>query len=242
MDEALAKSIIETVAFTGSTNSDLIERAEQGAPEGLWLRAKTQAAGRGRNARDWVSPEGNIYTSTIVRLGPNDPPATTLAFVAAVALYDSIYHYVPREDLMIKWPNDIVINHAKICGILLERSDDAVIMGAGVNLVDSPTNIDRKATSIRELGFAPPTPDDFMQILVDNFALWLKRWRDVGFANVRQYWLLKAHPQGQAMQFKDGNSVVVGQFDGLDNDGACIIKGTDGQSYLVHAGDVFLIE
>lgn len=229
---------IETVDFTGSTNSDLLERAAAGAPEGLWLRAKSQGAGRGRSARDWVSPAGNIYASTIIRLTPHDLAATNLAFVAAVALYDSIHNFLPGHDVMIKWPNDILVNGAKICGILLERSGDAVIMGCGVNLAHSPKNIDRIAISIAELTNSVPSPDEFMQTLAENFSRWLDIWRQTGFDAVRDYWTGKAHPLGQAITY-NGN---IGEFAGLNADGACMLKLKNGKTIVINAGDIFLIE
>ena len=77
--------MIRTVAETGSTNDDLAALARAGAEEGLWLRADRQQGGRGRQGRVWHSPAGNLYASTIVRLRAGDPPAPTLALVAAFA-------------------------------------------------------------------------------------------------------------------------------------------------------------
>ncbi len=229
---------IETVDFTGSTNSDLLERATQGAPEALWLRAKSQGAGRGRSARDWVSDSGNIYTSTIIRLSPNDPPATNLAFVAANALHQSIAKFLPNKNVIIKWPNDILVDDAKICGILLEANEDAIIMGTGVNLVHSPQNIDRAATSMAELGIDAPDPDEFMCILAENFAHWLRLWRDSGFAIVRDYWLHNAHRQGQKIAHKNH----VGGFDGIADDGACLLRLANDEIITIYAGDIFMLD
>ncbi len=232
------KYIIETVDHTGSTNSDLLKRADKGAIEGLWLRAKSQGAGRGRNARDWVSPTGNIYTSTIIRLKPDDPPATNLAFVAANALHQVIQSYLSYQDAMIKWPNDVLIDGAKICGILLERSGNAVIMGTGVNLMHSPQNIDRKAISFAELGINVTDADEFMHKLAEIFALWLERWRDQGFAPIREYWLQHAHKKGQKLRHEN----MTGLFAGIDNEGACLLKLADDTIYTIHAGDIFMID
>lgn len=229
---------IETIDFTGSTNSDLIKRADAGAPDGLWLRAKAQSSGRGRSARQWVSPIGNIYASTIIRLKYDDPSATHLAFVAANAIYDSIKKYIPNDDVMIKWPNDILVNGAKICGILLERSHDAVILGVGVNLVHSPQNIDRAAISMAELGVEPPNPDRFMHILAANINRWIKIWRKEGFADICEYWLGHAHPLGQKISYGDYNGV----FAGLNSDGACLLRWDGGDIITINAGDIFLIE
>lgn len=230
--------IIETVDHTGSTNHDLILRADEGAPEGLWLRAKSQGAGRGRNARDWISPQGNIYTSTIIRLKSDKLPATNLAFVAANALHEVIQSYLIGHNAMIKWPNDILIDDAKICGILLERSRDAVIMGTGVNLAHSPQNIDRKATSLLELGARAVEPDQFMERLSQTFAKWLELWRNEGFAPIRNYWSKHAHDNGQKLRHEN----IVGEFAGIDDDGACLLKLPNGAIHLVNAGDIFMAE
>jgi BirA family biotin operon repressor/biotin-[acetyl-CoA-carboxylase] ligase len=99
--EGAVLSLIRTVAETGSTNADMLALARSGAEEGLWLRAERQSGGRGRQGREWVSPEGNLYASTLVRLRPTDPPAPTLALVAAVAPEETVRSYLflshPRE-------------------------------------------------------------------------------------------------------------------------------------------------
>src|SRR5687768_16834440 len=111
---------IRTVAETGSTNDDLASLAREGAPEGSWLRAIRQSGGRGRQGRDWHSPPGNLHASTLVRLRPGDPPAPTLALVAAVALHEvASALVVAGVEIEIKWPNDLLVAGAKLSGILL---------------------------------------------------------------------------------------------------------------------------
>jgi len=82
--------LIRVVEETGSTNADMLALAAAGAAEGSWLRAERQTAGKGRQGRAWESPIGNFYGSTLVRLRPTDPPAPTLALVAAVALEEAV--------------------------------------------------------------------------------------------------------------------------------------------------------
>ena len=83
-----ALTTIRTTPETGSTNADMAALARTGLGEGVWLRAERQTAGRGRQGRGWVSPPGNLYASTLVRLRPTDPAPATLGMVAAVALED----------------------------------------------------------------------------------------------------------------------------------------------------------
>lgn len=229
---------IRTVAQTGSTNADLLALAAAGAEEGLWLRAERQSAGRGRQERAWTSPPGNLYASTIVRLRPTDPAAPGLALVAAVALHEVVEAFArPGERLRIKWPNDLLIDGAKLSGILLERAGDAVVIGFGVNLASHPDLPDRRTTSLAAQGMAV-TPEDFAAELASAFARWLARWRGEGLAPVRAAWLAAAHPIGTPLRLTDLGEAL---FDGLTGDGSLIVRMADGRREIVHAGDVFLI-
>ncbi|WP_371876709.1 biotin--[acetyl-CoA-carboxylase] ligase [Sphingomonas sp. DG1-23] len=212
--------------------------ARSGAAEGLWLRAERQTGGRGRQGRAWASPEGNLFVSTLVRVRLGEPPAATLALVAAVALEETARVF--GLETVLKWPNDLMVDGAKLSGILLERADDAVVIGFGVNLAHHPTNIDRPATSFAAHG-AAPDPGIFAETLAESFARWLSRWRD-GIAPVRERWLARAHPIDTALtaRLADGSSVD-GLFGGLDPQGALILRLADGTSRVIHAGDVFLL-
>lgn len=208
--------------------------------EGLWLRAERQTAGRGRQGRGWVSPVGNLYASTLVKLQPHDPPAPTLALVAAVALHEAVEAFGVRPQ--IKWPNDLLIDGAKLSGILLERSGDAVVIGLGVNLAHHPEDIDRPATSIAAITGNAPDPDVFLLALAESFARWLYRWRAEGLVPVRARWLEKAHPIGSALTARLPDSASIdGLFDGLDATGALRLRLADGSVHVIHAADVFLI-
>lgn len=214
--------------------------ARSGAPEGLWLRADRQSAGRGRQGRDWLSPPGNLHASTLVRLRPHDPPAPTLALVAAVALQETVATF--GGDARIKWPNDLLIGAAKLSGILLERRDEAVVIGFGVNLAHAPSGLDRPATSLAATTGAAPDPDVFLHTLAERFARWLGRWRGEGLASVRARWLERAHPPGTALaaRLPDGETIA-GLFDGLDETGALRLRLADGSGHVIHAADIFLI-
>ena len=234
--------MIRRIAETGSTNADLIALAGSGSPEGLWLRAERQTAGRGRQGRAWVSPVGNLYASTLVRLRPGDPPAATLALVAAVALEEVVRAYLgDPTPLVLKWPNDLLLGGAKVSGILLERSGDAVVIGIGVNLAHHPEGLDRPVTSLAAAG-VDVAPSDFCETLGDAFARWLERWRGQGLGPVRDRWSARAHPAGTALtaHLPDG-SAVDGLFERLDADGALILRLADGSRRVIHAADVFVI-
>jgi BirA family transcriptional regulator, biotin operon repressor / biotin---[acetyl-CoA-carboxylase] ligase len=237
---AVLSDRIRTVAETGSTNADMIALAATGLEEGVWLRAERQTSGRGRQGRAWVSPVGNLYTSTLVRVRPSDPPAATLALVVAVALEEAVSAYLPGA-VTLKWPNDLLIQGAKLSGILLERAGEAVVIGIGVNLAFHPVDTDRVATSLTAQGVAVD-PADFVETLAEAFARWVERWRGEGIDVVRRRWVACAHPVGTPLiaRLPDG-SAIDGLFEGLDAEGALILRLADGTRRVIHAGDVFLL-
>jgi BirA family biotin operon repressor/biotin-[acetyl-CoA-carboxylase] ligase len=199
------------------------------------LRAERQTGGKGRQGRAWVSPPGNLYISTLVRVRPADPPAPTLALVAAVALHEVLAALA--SGVRIKWPNDIMAGGAKLAGILLERSGDAVVIGFGANLSHAPPGLDRPATSIAALSGTAPAAAAVAETLAGRFADWLSRWRAEGLEPIRHAWLAAAHPAGTRLSTPDGE----GTFEGLEPTGALRLKLSDGSIRLVHAGDVFLL-
>ena len=235
-------SRIRVVAETGSTNADLLAAAPTGAAEGDWLVAERQTAGRGREGRNWASPPGNLYASTLVRLRPADPPATGLALVAAVALDEAASAFLPGgAPLQLKWPNDLLLGGAKLAGILLERHGECVVAGFGVNLAHHPDQLGRPVTHLGEHAPAP-TPLAFAEALAEAVARWLGRWRAEGLGAVRTRWLARAHPAGTALSaaLPEGGRAE-GLFEGLAEDGALRLRLADGSRRVIHAGDVFLL-
>lgn len=206
------------------------------------MRAERQSGGKGRQGRQWQSPPGNLYISTIVRVRPGDPPAPTLALVAAVALHETLsVHCAPActgpQGLQIKWPNDILAGNAKLAGILLERAGDSVVIGFGANLAHHPVNLDRPVTDVATLTGDAPHPATIAERLARTFATSLAQWRASGLAPIRSAWLAAAHPLGTRLTTSSGE----GNFAGLDESGALLLAADDGTTKLVHAGDVFLM-
>ncbi len=226
-----------TVSETASTNADMLVRARDGALEGEWLRAERQTAGRGRMARDWASPVGNLYASTIIRLRPGDPPAPTLALVAAVALHRVVSGSVVAT---LKWPNDVMVDGRKLSGILLESADDAIVAGFGVNLANHP-DLDRPVTSIfAETGVASD-PAEFCEQLGASLADALVVWRR-NLTDIIAQWEAAAHPPGTPLSVDTGGGDLIdGQYRGLTTDGALRLALADRSERVIHAGDVFLV-
>ena len=235
--------MIEYLAETGSTNTDLAERLVSGAyvPEGAWLVADRQVSGRGRHGREWFDGAGNFMGSTVVHIASSDPPAPTLALLTGLALYEVCANLVPDPAaLSLKWPNDLLIGRAKLAGILLERQGQSVIIGIGVNLAAAPPIEGRETISLAKLGPAPDR-DRFAEMLEHQFATELERWRSFGLDPVLKRWQIAAHPVGTALTVRDdGANPIAGTFDGLAGDGSLLLRLADGTIRAIHAGDVML--
>lgn len=236
--------LIETLAETGSTNADLAARlrAGQAVPEGHWLLADRQIAGRGRQGRAWSNGEGNFMGSTAVQLDGREPAAHTLALVAGVALYDVVLsHLLVPARLELKWPNDLVLAGGKLAGILLERIGNAAVVGIGVNLARAPMVPEQRTVSLGQFGLAPDR-DSFARDLAAGFAAEVARWREAGLPQLLARWTAAAHPEGTRLGVNAGSEGrIEGAFEGLAPDGALRLRLDDGNLRVIHAGDVSLI-
>lgn len=210
--------------------------ADDRAAPGDWLVASEQSAGKGRQGRQWVSPKGNFFGSTMVELQPGDPPAPSLSLAAGLALIEAVDVAVPGLELMLKWPNDLLLGGEKLAGILLERSGDRIVAGFGVNLASAPSLPGRQAASLK----GALTPYGFAPLLAASFARLLTLWRTSEPAALAQAWLIRAHPVGAPLTVHTSpHESVSGRFEGIEPDGALRLRTENGDE-IVRAGDVLL--
>lgn len=226
---------------TDSTNQELRRRRDSDPGEGLAVMAARQTSGRGRRGREWSSPEGNLYLSLRLDSRPGGlATAAQLSFVAAVALSDALREVAPHVPIRCKWPNDLLINGAKVSGILLESDDPYVIVGIGVNLAWSPPPGQAlyAATNLRQEG-AAVSPETLAAAVCRHMAACVGLWRDAGFAPIRAAWLEVAQGRGQTViaRLHDGTEQQ-GEFVDLDADGALVLQSNMGRSRIM-AADVF---
>lgn len=235
--------MIRFVEQTGSTNADLAAaiRGAEGWPEGAWLVARRQSAGRGRQGREWFDGAGNFMGSTVVRLGEGGPPPASLSFVAALAVRDAAAgHLGDGSALGLKWPNDVLLDGGKLSGILLEMVDGHIVVGIGVNLAQAPSLPGRRTAALAE-AVAPPPADDFAASLAAAFDRRLAAWRTYGLGATLQAFLGHAvHSQGSPLTVHDTDgSVLSGTFAGLEeSDGALRLRLADDRERVIRAGDI----
>ena len=236
--------MIEVVPEIPSTNAALLARLAggEGLAEGAWLVADRQSAGRGRAGRAWSDGAGNFMGSTVVRLRASDPLPQTLALVAGRAAHDAVMAVAPDlADLMLKWPNDLLVGQAKLAGILLERQGDTVVVGIGVNLAQAPEVPDRATVSLAALGH-DTNRDVFALALAGAWERHLTRWHLGEWPALRQEWLARAHPVGTLVSVKDHeHGVIIGAFGGVDDNGIALLRLADGATRAIPAGDIDLV-
>jgi BirA family biotin operon repressor/biotin-[acetyl-CoA-carboxylase] ligase len=216
------------------------EALRAGAPPGHVYSAKTQTAGRGRESRNWVSPEGNLY-ATICTEAPQNRNAGQLAFVAGLAVLDAIRDLVGNTQFSLKWPNDLLADGRKVSGILIEAGEMGYAVGIGVNIASSPPDslLRYPATSLCEFTEKAPERGLLLSVICTYFEKWRRRWVDEGFEPLRTVWLASAHGIGDTISASIGGCAVEGRVRGLDADGALVLEDADGSVHLITAGDVF---
>lgn len=221
----------------GSTNDEARRLAAEGAPHGMVVQANEQTSGRGRLSRSWYSPPGNLYVSILLRTGQPGARAAELSFLAALAVADTVEALLPRQvRARLKWPNDVLINGAKIAGILLEQIDETTIMGIGLNVLLAPSNATYRTTTIVANG-GVASVDGARDLLLDRIGQHLSVWQADGFAPIRAEWLSRSYPLGAAVRTSLAGEPVAGHFAGLDPDGALLLDTPHGRQRIV-AGDV----
>jgi BirA family biotin operon repressor/biotin-[acetyl-CoA-carboxylase] ligase len=229
-----------------SSNDEAKRQAAEGAPEGTLIVCRRQSAGRGRRGRRWESPPGNLYASLLLRPGRLPPEAAQLAFVAAVALTEALGRWLAPERTRLKWPNDVLVDGAKVAGILAESASGAggpvdwLVLGIGVNIESHPTGPGYDATSLHALGKAVSAAE-VLAALAPALESWYRRWCREGFAPVRGAWLAQAHGLGAQVSARAAAGVVEGIVECLDRDGALIVRRADGGQARIEAGEVLFV-
>jgi BirA family biotin operon repressor/biotin-[acetyl-CoA-carboxylase] ligase len=231
-----------------STNAEARRRALAGEPGPLWIWSARQSHGRGRGGREWISQYGNLFASLLIRLNCPLRVAGQLALLAGIISFDTIAKliaYEGRSEILLKWPNDILLAGEKMAGMLLENvgganeSRSIVVIGTGINLASHPENLPQPAVSLATYGMTV-TPAKALETLAATTHEWLGCWGEGScFPTIRRAWLDRAGPTGRPLTVRVGSQEVEGVYGGLDADGALRLLMPDGGEYRVTAGDVF---
>lgn len=229
-----------------STNTEAARQAALGAREGLCVVAREQTAGRGRRERAWVSPnDSGLYFSVVLRprTDAREWPLITLA--AAVAARDALEEACALP-VDIKWPNDLLAQGRKLCGILAETAEGAagraVILGIGINLTNRafPPEILAAATSVEEQTARAPDTERLLNALTRQLA---RRYEELhtreGARAILGEWEARSsYAHDRRVRVALAEESFEGITRGLEPDGALRVETDAGDTRIVRAGDV----
>ncbi len=238
---------IHSYAELTSTNDEAHRLAEAGALHGEVVIADVQTAGRGRRGRSWVAPAGKALTMSVV-LRPSLPPARApeITLVAAVAVAEAARE-LGAPSARIKWPNDVECRGRKLAGLLTELRAEPdrirhAVLGLGFNISlemhDFPEELRHTATSLlAESGERSPRPLVCARLL-EHLEEWLSLHETEGFGPVRDRWRELSSTLGHRVRITGEGAPLEGDAVDLDEDGALLVRGPQGDSVRVVAGDV----
>ncbi|MGK5631744.1 biotin--[acetyl-CoA-carboxylase] ligase [Streptomyces sp. URMC 123] len=259
---------LEVVRATGSTNTDLVERARregEALPEGAVLVAEEQSAGRGRLDRVWSAPpRSGLFLSFLLRPGPAVPAERWgwLPLLAGVATATALAR-TAGVDTALKWPNDLLVTvdgeERKAGGILAERVGgvagvggpaalggpaDGVVIGIGLNVSLRADELPVPTAGSLALAGAPTTDrDPLLRALLRSFAQWYELWRAAGGdpddSRLQEAYAAGCATLGRTVRAElPGGAALVGEAVAVDGDGRLVIATAHGVQEPVGAGDI----
>ena len=231
---------VHALDATDSTQSDVQRLAAEGAPEGTVVTARHQRAGRGRRGHEWWDAPGeSLLVSVLLR--PSAPPATApqLSLVGGLVVAEALAGF--GVTARIRWPNDLLVDGRKVCGILADAASDGagrlhhVILGIGVNLNQSgfPAALAERATSLRLVTGRAHDAALVLDAVLAHLAPRYAAWQAGGFAALREAWLAHAGLSGQVVRLPDGTRGVA---ESVGDDGVLRARAGDGRLVPVASG------
>jgi len=238
-------------SVVGSTNDWAKALAKLGAIEGTVVSAEVQTAGHGRLCRKWVSPKGGLYFSVILKPKLEPSEAIKLVFVAGLAVVGALQQLYSLK-AETKWPNDVLINGQKICGILSEMSTVGrevkyVVLGVGINADFDvrkalPKELRVSATSLQnELGIKVDL-NDLFRVVLEKLECAYKLFLEKGFATVLNEWKKYARFLRRQVEVTSGAEKLFGLALDVDEEGSLILKLENNVTRRIFVGDVTLRE
>jgi BirA family biotin operon repressor/biotin-[acetyl-CoA-carboxylase] ligase len=231
-----------------STNATARQLAEEGAKEGTIVIADEQSKGKGRLSRSWISPpKKNLLFTLIFRPAMKPIQVFRLTLLSSLSISEAIERETGLKPL-IKWPNDLYLNHKKVCGILTEFAGDQdrvsyCLVGIGMNVNFDPSvypEIRDSATSLSQcLKQEVPRVQILRKILerIEENYRWLKR---EGVARLQEEWNNRSFISGKMVTVSSGETDECGIAESIDEDGFLILRDEKGEKKKILSGDVSL--
>jgi BirA family biotin operon repressor/biotin-[acetyl-CoA-carboxylase] ligase len=231
----------------GSTNDEAARLARAGASRGTVVISERQTAGRGRDGRVWESPPGGLYMSIVLRppLALVAVPPMTLAI--GIGVCEAARAFGARS--VLKWPNDLLVDGRKLAGVLVEAQSqgnrlESVVVGIGINLSgELPDSLGERGITLEEAAGVTIDRDQFIERLLADVERWVERYVAVGLEAIIPAWRerMALGLSARATPTSGVGIPVEGVVEGLDEDGALLLRDDDGHVHKVMSGDVEVI-
>lgn len=231
---------------TGSTNNNAAEYAEQGAAEGTLVIAEEQGTGKGRRGRHWVTPSGSAIAMSMVlrpRISPANVSMVTLVMGLAVA---GACREFCGVDAKIKWPNDVVVNGKKICGILTEMFSEVdyikyLVIGTGINTAveEFPPELQQTAVSLHRIMGRRPDRAGLIAVCMKYFEQYYETFLETqDFSGLKELYNGLLVGIGGTVRVLEPGNEYTGVSEGIDSRGELLVRREDGSLEAVYAGEV----
>lgn len=238
---------VDALEECDSTSSELMRRADRGAPVGTVIVADRQTAGRGRRGRSWLSsPEASLTFSLLWRFPGGATRLSGLSLAVGVALARAL-EKLGAAGVRLKWPNDVLLevdgSFAKLAGILIELASDRrgtqAVIGIGLNLMAPSADLPQAALGLAEAGVSTDR-HEVLAVILGELARILDTFAVGGFRELKAVWQAHHAWQNQPVRvIEDGRELLAGRCLGVDDDGALLLETAAGIE-RVFAGDVSL--
>jgi len=227
----------EELASTMDAAKDL---ARKGCPDFTTVIAGRQVSGRGRLKREWLSDKGGLYFTMVLR--PDLPPVLSfrVSFLASLTL-SRILTEMFGVDVRVKWPNDLLVDERKICGMLSELEAEAdrvafINVGIGVNVNNDPSAVEPAATSLKAILGREVSKKDILARYLDAFE---QRMQTAAFDRVIEEWKAVTVTLNREVRVVTTREVFTGKAVDVDDNGALVLKSADGSLKKILYGDCF---
>lgn len=226
-----------------STNDKAKELAKKNK-NNLVIISEKQERGRGRFGRKWNSGLGGLYMTVVLKEKDLDK-AKYLTFIAAVSVAKSIKN-LSNLNAEVKWPNDVLVNDKKICGILTETvsgKEKYALVGIGVNINQKKfsKNIINKATSLKIETNKSYNINKTIKTIINNFNLLYKYYKNKNYNKIIDIWRKYSHTLGKNIKAKTLSGVYIGKAVDVDNTCSLILKLNNGNMKKIVEGDIFIV-
>ncbi len=214
--------------------------------EGSVVCTDIQTKGYGRHGRKWKEGQGNLYFSYLLRPEKDRNFCSQLSLIVGISLIEVIKSYI-SDGVVLKWPNDILIDNKKCAGILVEAIDiehenyPAIIVGIGVNISNAPleisTYLNKHVNECKNISI-----EQFQKQFFEFFDTNYSKWKELGFEAFKSSFIEYTYPKGSKIGVKIAENKITGEFIDIDNDGNLeLLCNKTEKIRKITSGDVFLM-